>query len=186
MIGDLLSGNDERAERSVPELAALGEAAIGRLLSLLDGENPDHRWWAVRTLAAFEQPTAQHGLHRALADQRDPAIRHCAAMGLREQPTPEALPQLISALYEQDRLLARLAADALAALGKQAIPELQQASMSDDHAVRIEAVRALAMMKEPEAAPALFGAIDDPSSIVTHWAEKGLEDLGIGMLFFEP
>ena len=164
----------------------LGEAAVAALLSLSESENPDHRWWAVRALAAFKQPTAQSGLCRALADQRHPAVRHCAAMGLRQQPAPEALPHLISALYEQDRLLARLAADALAALGKQAIPELQAASEASDHAVRIEAVRALAIMKEPEAAEALFGAIDDPSSIVTHWAEKGLEDLGIGMVFFEP
>jgi hypothetical protein len=41
-------------------------------------------------------------------------------------------------------------------------------------------------MQEPETIAALFRAIDDPSSIVSHWAEQGLEDLDIGMVFFEP
>ncbi len=170
----------------MPELAALGDTAVQKLLSLLEVGNPDHRWWAVRALAAFDQAAAQRALCRALADSQFPAVRHCAAMGLRESPTREAIPQLISALHEQDRLLARLAADALAALGKQAIPELQEACQSSDPAVRIEAVRALAMMQEPKTIGTLLDAIDDPSSIVAYWAERGLEDLGVGMVFFEP
>jgi HEAT repeat protein len=182
----LLSGDDERAERAVPELGALGDNAVGRLLSLLEVDNPDHRWWAVRALAVFEQPAAQRGLFRALADRHCAAVRHCAALGLRERPTPEALPLLISALHDEDRFLARLAADALTALGRRAIPELHKASQSATPAVRIEAVRALARMQEPETIAALFRAIDDPSSIVSHWAEQGLEDLDIGMVFFEP
>jgi len=164
----------------------LGDNAVERLLSLLEVDIPDHRWWAVRALAAFEQPAAQRGLCRALADRHHAAVRHCAALGLREHPTSEALPLLISALHDEDRFLARLAADALAALGKRAIPELHKASQSSTPAVRIEAVRALARMQEPETIAALFSAIDDPSSIVTYWAEQGLEDLGIGMVFFEP
>ncbi len=170
----------------MPDLAAMGDAAVGRLLSLLEVENPDHRWWAVRALAAFDQPAAQRGLRRALADSQVPTVRHCAAMGLRERPTREAIPQLISALHEQDRLLARLAADALAALGKEAIPELQEACRSSNPAVRIEAIRALTIIREPETIGTLLSAIDDPSSIVAYWAEKGLEDLGVGMVFFDP
>lgn len=170
----------------MPELAAMGKAAVGRLLSLLEVENPDHRWWAVRALAAFDQPAAQRGLRRALEDSQFPAVRQCAAMGLRARPTREAIPQLISALHDQDRLLARLAADALAALGREAIPELQEACQSSAPAVRIEAVRALAMIQAPETIGTLLSAIDDPSSIVAYWAEKGLENLGVGMVFFDP
>jgi len=107
-------------------------------------------------------------------------------MGLREHPTAGALPALISALQEKDRILSRLASDALAALGSSAIPELQKAIRSSDPAVRIQAVRALALMKEPGTIGALFSVLEDPSSLVTYWAEKGLEDLGVGMVFFEP
>ena len=41
-------------------------------------------------------------------------------------------------------------------------------------------------MKDPLAIGALFSVLGDPSSIVTYWAEKGLEDLGVGMVFFQP
>jgi HEAT repeat protein len=167
-------------------LAAFGDAAIDELLSLLISDKPDHSWWAVRALAEFEQPSAQDALCRVLADGNPPALRHCAAMGLRENPTPKALPALISALHEKDRLLSRLAADALAALGASAIPELQEAIQSTDPSVRIEAVRALAKMHDPQTIGALFSVLEDPSSLVTYWAEKGLDDLGVGMVFFEP
>jgi HEAT repeat protein len=186
LIRDLVSGNDERAERSVSMLAAWGEPALAEILSLLEGDHPDHRWWAVRALAAFDHPEAQRALCRALAVDEPPEIRLCAAMGLRQRPFPAALPPLIAALAEPDRLLARLAADALAAMGKRAIPALHKASQSDNPAVRIEAVRAMAAVRDPEAIEPLLAAIDDPSSIVAYWAEKGLDDLGVGMVFFNP
>ncbi len=167
-------------------MPAFGDAAIDELLSLLKSDKLDHRWWAARALAEFEHPSAQNALCRALADDNPPSLRHCAAMGLRENPTPSALPALISALHEKDRLLTRLAGDALAALGPDAIPELQEALQSTDPSVRIEAVRALAKMHDPQAISALFSVLEDPSSLVTYWAERGLDDLGVGMIFFEP
>lgn len=186
MIADLTSGDDEQAERAVPLLAAIGNSAVDVLLSLLKSDNLDHRWWAVRALVEFEQPAAQEGLCRALMEHNPPAVRQCAAMGLRVRPTATAIPLLVSTLGEKDRFLSRLAGDALAALGPRAIPELHKASRSPDPAVRIEAVRALAIMKDQEAIGALFDVLDDPSSLVTYWAEKGLEDLGVGMVFFQP
>ena len=82
--------------------------------------------------------------------------------------------------------MARLAGDALIALGQDAISALDEASQSEDPAVRIEAVRALAKMRHPQTISALFKAVEDASSIVVHWAEQGLDDLGVGMIFFEP
>jgi HEAT repeat protein len=45
-------------------------------------------------------------------------------------------------------------------------------------------VRALSLLKDRAAIPDLFVALDDPSTLVRHWAEQGLEDLGVGMVFF--
>ena len=181
----MISGEDLRAEQAVPKLAACGDQAVDRLLALLETENPDHRWWATRALAACPQPASRRGLCQSLEDA-DPAVRTCAAAALREQPCIEALSLLISALHAEDRLLARLAGDALIALGEKAIPALEKACQSQSPAVRIEAVRALAKMRHPQTIPALFKALDDASTIVVHWAELGLDDLGVGMVFFEP
>jgi HEAT repeat protein len=51
--------------------------------------------------------------------------------------------------------------------------------------VRIEAVRALAHIDDPAVVPTLFAALSDPSAIVVHLAEEGLNRMGIGTVFFE-
>jgi HEAT repeat protein len=152
---------------------------------MLESDQPDHRWWAVRALAAFDQPAAWDALARALRDI-EPSVRQCAALGLRLRPTPSAIPMLITALNDEDRLAARLAADALTAIGPVAIAALDQSLQSPNQAARIEVARALAGIRNPQAIPALFAALNDPSPLVIYWAEQGLEWLGVGMLFFRP
>jgi HEAT repeat protein len=57
---------------------------------------------------------------------------------------------------------------------------------STDAGVRIEAVRALSNINDPQAIPPLLAALNDTSRIVEYWAEHGLERLGVGMVFFNP
>ncbi len=180
----LTSGDDERAEAIVPKVASLGETAIDPLLVLLKSPSSDHRWWATRALAVIDHSRAQDGLLRALGDD-EPDVRQCAALSLRLNPTPPAIPALVNALHDKDRLVARFAADALAAIGPAAIQALSLSMESPDPAVRMQAVRALVAIEDPQTIHALFDALDDPSPLVCHWAEQGLERLGVGMVYFE-
>ncbi len=82
--------------------------------------------------------------------------------------------------------MARLAADALGALGETALTPLTEALRAPESTVRSEAARALSMMDDPSVIPPLFAALDDPSPLVVHWAEHGLERFGVGMAFFDP
>jgi HEAT repeat protein len=181
---ELTSGDDERAEAVVTQVASMGEIAVDSLLALLESPSSDHRWWATRALAVLDDPQAQDGLLHALGDD-DPDVRQCAALSLRLHPTPSAIPELVNALHDTDRLVARLAADALVAIGPSAIQALSLTMESPDPAVRMEAVRALAAIEDSHALHALFAALDDPSPLVCYWAEQGLERLGVGMVFFE-
>ena len=185
LLEELGSGNDLRAEGAVHALAGKGASVLPWLQAELQSENPDQRWWAIAALAQIDHRDARQALKAGLADP-DPSVRQCAAFGLRRQPYREALPDLVEALGASDRLLARLAADALVALGESALESLTKALRSKDPAVRIEAARALAQMEDPSAIPPLFAALDDPSHLVVHWAERGLEKLGVGMMFFKP
>jgi HEAT repeat protein len=185
LLKQLSSGDDLRAEVAVHALANRGETVLPWLYDELDSENPDQRWWAIAALAQIDHEQAREALKNGLSDP-DPSVRQCAAFGLRRQPHQEALPDLVAALGASDRLLARLAADALIALGERALESITKALRSDDPAVRIEAARALAQMEDPAAIPPLFAALDDPSQLVVHWAERGLEKLGVGMMFFKP
>lgn len=185
LLEELSSGSDKRAEGAIHAIADMGESVLPWLNRKLESENPDQRWWAIAALAQIDNEKARQQLKIGLSDP-DPSVRQCAAFGLRRQPYLGALPDLVSALSGADRLLARLAADALVALGEKALESLTKALRSGDPAVRIEAARALAQMEDPGAIPPLFAALDDPSQLVVHWAERGLEKLGVGMMFFNP
>ncbi len=130
-------------------------------------------------------PAARQALRAGLNDP-DPGVQECAALALRRHPSSDAIPDLVLALEAGTPLLSRLAADALAACGPLAIPSLANSAVSSDPSVRIEAVRALASMNDPHAIPALYRALEDPSTLVGHWAEQGLDRLGMGMEYFLP
>jgi HEAT repeat protein len=185
LLADLTSGDDVRAEAAVSGLAELREAALPHLLQLLESSSPDHRWWALRALTAQDEPAGWLGAVRSLSDP-DAGVRQCAALALRHRPLAEAIPALSQALADTDRLTARLAADALAAIGPAATPALVRALASPSPGVRIEAARALADVRDVESIPALFDALDDPSTVVQYWVEEALERMGVGMVFFKP
>lgn len=185
LIGELTSNDDARAARALSQLPQHGETALDYLLNLLKSADTNHRWWATFGLANLDHPRAREGLIQALRDQ-DPSVRQAAVAGLRQQPDPVAIPALIEALGDGDRLLARLASGALAALGAEAVSALTIAMRSEDAGVRIEAARALGEVGDSSAIPALFAALNDSSAVVVHLAEIGLERLGVGMVFFEP
>ncbi len=183
LIRELTSDDDERAARALEQLPQHGQAASEMLLELLNSERADDRWWAVAGLGSIGGEGALPSLLVALHDP-DPDVRQCAAIALRQIADPAAIPDLIELLGHDDRLLARLASGALAALGGQAVSELTVAMRSPVPQVRIEAARALGECDDPGAVPALFAALDDPSAVVVHLAEVGLERLGVGMQFF--
>jgi HEAT repeat protein len=184
-LEDLTSGVDEKAEAAVADLQTQGRAALKPLSRLLKSKDADQRWWAVRVISTLPYPAAARALRRALHDPA-PSVRQCAALGLRLNPSPKAIPALVRALHDPDRMLARLAGDALAALGLPALSALCKVLDESAQAPRVEAARALALMQEQAAIPALFSLLDDPSALVVYWAEHGLEQLGVGMVFFKP
>jgi HEAT repeat protein len=124
-------------------------------------------------------------LVKALRDP-DPGVRQCAALALRHQPSSLAVPDLVAMLSAEDRLLSLLVADALVAVGKDAVPALLEVMQNGSRAARLEAARALALIGDTSSIPALFAALDDRSALVTYWAEEGLSRMGVGMSFFKP
>lgn len=185
LVEELLTGEDERAEAASRRLVELGSSAIPFLEKLLEHANPDHRWWATRTLSQITDPRVPDLLIKAFHDA-EPPVRHCGALALRYQPDPRAIPHLIAVLADPDRLLAHLAADALTAIGREAVPALLETIQKGPHTARLEAARALSKIGDPRAIPALFGLLDEDSALLEHWADQGLENMGVGTVFFKP
>lgn len=185
LVKELVSGDEERAEATSRHLAELGAAAVPYLEELLEQTDPDHRWWATRTLSQIKDPRVPELLLKAFHDP-EPPVRHCAALAMRYQPDPRFIPHLLSVLADPDRLLAHLAADALTAIGKDAVPGLIETIQKGSHAARLESVRALSKIGDPRAIPTLFGILDGDSALLEHWADQGLDNLGLGTVFFKP
>ena len=185
LIANLISDDDELAVAAVDEISALGKAAIPGLLELLESPNPNERWWAIRVLSAIPDPAVPSRLRKALRDP-DYTIRQCAALGLSQQPDIDSIQDLIDRLNDDDRLVARLSADALIAIGGPAVTDLIDTLEDAPQPSRIEAARALAVIGDTRAIPAMFGAWEVGSALIRHWVEQGFERMGVGMQFFKP
>jgi HEAT repeat protein len=155
------------------------------LCDLLTDADSDRRWWAARALAAVGTHAARELLITTL-DDADPDVRACAAQGLGELRATEAVAGLVRCLADPSSLVSRIAADSLARIGQPAVPALVAALQAEEVLRRAGAARALSVIQPEEAIPALCAALDDPSAIVTYYAEEALERMGVGLVLLRP
>jgi HEAT repeat protein len=185
LIGELSSGNDQRAEAAVNKIRDYGEGALDRLEELLEAPEADLRWWATWAASGVSSPRTGLILRKRLKDP-DLTVRQCAALGLRQNPDLEAIPVLMACLEDEDPTLIHLSAAALAAIGEQAVPHMLELFKNSSLPTRLAILRALGTVRDERAIPILFEALDDDSALIEHWANEGLEKMGIGMKFFKP
>jgi HEAT repeat protein len=184
-LDSVTAGDDTLAETAALALSHEDDAVVPALCDLLADADPDRRWWAARALAAIGTKTVAEHLVAASTDP-DPSVRACAAQGLGEQRSEGAIAALMRCLADASPLVSRIAADSLARVGAPAVPALIAALQGGETPVRAGAARALSIILPEEAIQALCAALDDPSAIVTYYAEEALERLGVGLIFFRP
>jgi HEAT repeat protein len=182
-LDELFSGDEARASAA---LDAIDDSDLPALVDVLASGGADARWWAACALARLPDGRATHALLSAAADP-DPEVRTAALHALGERRAPEAVTPLLFSLGDRSLYIARIAADALIRIGSPAVPGLVRALENDAAPqVRANAARALALIGDPTAIPALFNALDDDSMMVQYWAEEGLERMGVGQIYFKP
>ncbi len=184
LLKQLTSGDDERAEAAATTLAKAGEAALPALSGLLASNEVDQRWWAVRTLAAMREARTDL-LARALGDHVA-EVRAAAALALAAHPSAAAVPDLVRALEDEDSLVSTLCVDALISVGKACVPALLETFPSADPRARIQIMRALAAIKDPNSIAVMLKATEDESAMLNYWAREGLEALGLDMIYLMP
>lgn len=180
-----LTGNDESAaEAAALKLAEAGDAALPGLASLMESPNADHRWWAVRTLAAMADPKMEW-LRRSL-DDPSPEVRAAGALAYIAHPDPLATQALTSILGDEDSVVAALAVRAMVALGPNVVPSLVAAFDESSPLGRIQIMRALREIRDPRAISVMMKAMDQGSAAIQYWAREGLEALGLDMVYMKP
>jgi HEAT repeat protein len=183
-FAELTSGDDERAERSIPAIVAMGEAALPRLLELTRAPDADTRWWAVRALAASPH-TRTLDLIPLLSDS-SPEVRAASALALCEHPGEEAVEALVNLLANGDALVAGLAGNALVKIGSPSVASLLKVMDEASASVRIAALRALAEIRDHRAIPTMMKCLGEESAVLQYWAQEGLERLGLNMVYVKP
>ena len=184
LLGDLISGNESRAESAVPALIELGEEAFPALRELTHSSEADHRWWSLRVLA--QSPQAQ--TEWLVPFLSDPAreVRQCAALGLAIKPGESAVRPLVQALSDEDSMVSSLAVNALVKIGSPAVPALIDVVKSAPQSARIHALRALAEIRDHRAIPVMMKVMEEDSVLLQHWAKEGLDRLGLDMVYIKP
>jgi HEAT repeat protein len=189
LLNDLTSGNETRAEKAVPGLIELGEAAIPALLDLTRSPDVDHRWWGLRVLAQSQSASGTSSQAEWLIPfLNDPAreVRQCAALGLAIKADESATEPLVRALSDEDSMVSSLAVNALVKIGKAAVPALIEVVKNASQSARIHALRALAEIKDHRAIPIMMKVMEEDSALLQHWAKEGLDRLGLDMVYMKP
>ena len=184
LLDDLTSGDEKRAETAIPQLVELDADAISSVLDLTKSSDVDTRWWALRTLASM--PSARTEMLIPFLSDPAPEIRQCAALGLAIKTDESAVESLVQALQDADSMVSSLAGNALVKIGSAAVPSLIEAVKSGVQSQRIHALRALAEIKDHRAIPVMMQVMQEDSALLQHWAQEGLERLGLDMIYMKP
>ena len=185
LLADLTCGNDALAETAMHKLVAFGTEAVSALRELANSPDSDVRWWAISTLAQIDDADVDWFL--AALDDESGEVKQAVVLGLTARPYPKAAPALLDFLQHSDSMLRSLAMNALVALGTDATLALLGflESHTAQDAARLSAVRAIASIADKRAIPALMAALEEDSALIRHWAEEGLEKLGLDMVYMK-
>lgn len=184
LLAELTSGDDTRAEKSIPAIVDFGLAAIPTLLELTRAEEVDSRWWAVRALAASPH-TRTENLIPLLSDSAS-EVRAAAALALCNHPDESAIPALINTLSDEDSLTAGLAGNALVKIGSPSVPSLLTVMSEAPTSIRIIVLRALSEIRDHRAIPVMMKSLSEESAVLQYWAQEGLQRLGLDMVYGKP
>jgi HEAT repeat protein len=184
LLNDLTSGDETRADSAVTPLIEIGEEAVPALLDLTRSSDVDSRWWALRVLAA--SPHSKTEWMIPFLSDPAPEVRQCAALALAAKPDESAVEPLVRALGDEDSMVAGLAANALVKTGGPAVPSLIDTVKTGPQSQRIHALRALAEIRDHRAIPVMMQVMQEDSALLEHWAQEGLERLGLDMVYIKP
>ncbi len=182
-IGELLLDDPELEVRqaAAEALGATGRAeAIPYLMEALH----DSFWWyerekEVNTLLdaiARLGPAAVPALIDNLKDAEG-TVRKMAAALLARLPDERAIEPLSLSLYDTHFDVCRAAAEALAAIGRPALPVLLEALHHPEAWIRQQAILGVSKIQDPQIGPAIMAMIDDESREVRKLVIQSLGQL---------
>lgn len=182
-LGDLLL-DDPQIEVRQAAAQALGMTQRMEAIPLLFDALRDSFWWYEREVGLDELLDAITNMGKgaipelieALHDP-DGTVRKLAASLLARLPDPRALEPLSISLYDTHFDVCQASANALATLGRPALPVFLDALHHPEAWIRQQAILGLTRLDEPEVVPALLGSMNDENAEVRKQVIQSLAKL---------
>ncbi|QLQ07414.1 MAG: hypothetical protein HZY76_16290 [Anaerolineae bacterium] len=182
LLAAIHANDDEAAEQVVTQYTAESAPVLDDILSLLDADDADRRWWAVRTAAAVAPLTegSMARLEGPLRQRLYDADPRCAVRPRWQSVTwlTGLVDEPASALSDESGWVRSSAADALALLGEPAVPALLRAGRHSAGRTH-RAAYALSKIHTMEVANAFYHCLQDENRLVQTYAYDTLEQMGL-------
>ena len=182
-LGDLLLDDPEIEVRRAAA-QALGMTHRAEAIPLLFDALRDSFWWYEREGGLEELLDAitdmgERAIPELIEALREPegTVRKLAASLLARLPDPRALEPLTISLYDTHFDVCQASANALAAIGKPALPVLLNALHHPEAWIRQQAILGLTKLDTPEVIPALLNLMDDENAEVRKQVIQSLAEL---------
>jgi HEAT repeat protein len=165
-------------------LTDMGTEAVAPLVKVLEGQDKERRFWAIKVLGKMQERTAYQAIKRFLSDS-DPEIRMAAIESMGLYLNPEVIPEIIERFTDPSWIVRKYASKALAQFGHHAVPSLIKALSSEVEDVRYWALRALGIIKPIGVFPVLIKLFTDKawtirkttSDVIAGYGEDSLMEL---------
>ena len=143
-------------------LTDMGSEAVFPLVSALESQDKERRYWAIRILGKMHEQTAYTEIKKFLSDP-DSEIRMAALESMGYYLNPDAVPAMIERFLDPAWVVRKHACRAIIKFGTKAIPNLLKALNSGEEDVRYWALRAIGEIKPRGIYPHLIRLFKDRS-----------------------
>ncbi len=184
LVATLMTNRTGAIDELQLALRRLGVPAISALSPALSSDDAETRRLATEILAGIGTGQVVAPLGAQLADP-NPAIRRLAAETLAGMPqdmlraasTPQVVAQMLAALGDRNWRVYHAVREALARIGRPAVPALIDKLATGDLRSKYMAQQALVDIRMPAIKP-LLGALSSPEADVRHWVATTLGKIG--------
>ena len=176
--------DDPKIEVRQAAAQGLGNTGHPAALPYLMEALHDSYWWYEREYAASDLLSAIEKMGAAAVEpliealrDKEGTVRKFAAILLGKLGDPRAIEPLSITLYDMHHEVGKVSAEALAHFGAPALDVLVEALSHPEMWIRIHAIQALAMIRNPRVAPILLQMLKDPEREVRKQVIQSLGEL---------
>ncbi|OQB50329.1 MAG: putative lyase [bacterium ADurb.Bin157] len=158
-------------------LTDMGADAVAPLVSALESQDKERRYWAIKILGKMREKTAYAAIKKFLSDP-DPEIRMAALESMGYYLDTESIPNLIERFMDPAWVVRKHAARAVTAFAHKAVPFLIKSLKSEEEDVRYWALRSLGDLKPIGIFPVLVKLFTDRSWTIRKTTSDVLSEYG--------